>query len=749
MRLFFLGTHQDTAYLPRLKGCVGAAQVTYSLEPVSTWAEVKHFCEKRNITQVFTTSTALLKILLMRQHEKAAPSLANYAGSLFMRDGITVVIVAPLEQLITVSYGEHLLRRYISKLTAPETWTESTPFIWDILTPANLEGIYESYKSAYAIAVDIETTKENLAITCIGYTAVFMDGNTIRTHSSVLWLDSMFAVAWMRKFNSLPAPKILQNGKYDCAYLARYNAPVYNYLWDTINLFHCWYSEMPKDLAFIQGYSLRKSMYWKDLAKTSDKLEYAKYNAHDTHATANAWISMMISLPDYAKDNYLNEFPLVFPCHLCEMTGIERDMQELEIAAAEVSAEISADSIALDKMIGVKNFNVNSPKQMKLLLKTLGCSDLESSDEKSLMKASFRHPLNDRIFSKVLDIRGNRKLISTYLVSGKEHNNVILYALNPHGTDTSRLASREHHFWCGLQVQNIPRGKAVKRTLKARAGARMFEVDLEQAESRDTAFIAGDESLQRAVSGEKDFHSVNASAFFGVSYESIFDSVTAKTLNKALRDLAKKVNHGANYNMGAAVLVATMGLRKIHEAAALLGLPKFWAPKQIAEFLLAAFHRTYPSLRETYYPGITKEVLLTHRLTSTAIHAVPYQASSKGLVRYCFGKPDKNKSDLNSYIAHAPQSLNAQTLNKAFMRVFYEIALPTPLTLFKLLAQIHDSILGEFAEGHEHLAQRVKQCMEIPVTVKGYDGVTRTFTVPAAIKAGKDGKGALRWSETE
>lgn len=39
--------------------------------------------------------------------------------------------------------------------------------------------------------------------------------------------------------------------------------------------------------------------------------------------------------------------------------------------------------------------------------------------------------------------------------------------------------------------------------------------------------------------------------------------------------------------------------------------------------------------------------------------------------------------------------------------------------------------------------------MEIPVTVTGYDSITRTFTVPAAIKAGKDGKGADRWSETE
>jgi hypothetical protein len=39
--------------------------------------------------------------------------------------------------------------------------------------------------------------------------------------------------------------------------------------------------------------------------------------------------------------------------------------------------------------------------------------------------------------------------------------------------------------------------------------------------------------------------------------------------------------------------------------------------------------------------------------------------------------------------------------------------------------------------------------MEIPVTIVGYDSITRTFTVPAAIKAGKDGKGSKYWSETE
>lgn len=37
---------------------------------------------------------------------------------------------------------------------------------------------------------------------------------------------------------------------------------------------------------------------------------------------------------------------------------------------------------------------------------------------------------------------------------------------------------------------------------------------------------------------------------------------------KSFASLAKRVNHGANYNMGANVLVETMGLVNIYKAAA-------------------------------------------------------------------------------------------------------------------------------------------------------------------------------------
>lgn len=749
--LLFLGTQEDKAYLPKLKSVVGTATVFVLLEQIQTITEVVLYCKKRNITGVISTSKTLLTKLLSRENERKQPSLDSYAGSYFKRDGIEFVFINPLEHFVSVSYGSFLARRFVSKLTAPEEWMQQPEFNWEIATASTIESIYSRYQNAYAIACDIETYKENLAIRCIGYTAIFITDGKFTTHSCVLPIDSDWSLAWMRKFNwELKAPKIFQNGKYDIAYLSRYNAVPYNYLWDTAHLFHSWYSELPKDLATLGAFFIREAMYWKDLANTSDLQQYYLYNAKDTWTTALVWIQQMLQMPEWAKNNYLQEFPLIFPCHLAEMTGVKRDMNKLKEAETLKMREIETKSASLNRMLGGISFNVASPVQMKALLKVLGCSDLESADEKNLKKASLRHPLNARIINLVLEIRKARKLVSTYLVEGKELNGRILYALNPHGTDTGRLASREHHFWCGLQVQNIPRGRDVKQTIASDDGFRIAECDLEQAESRDTAHIAGDESLIAAVSGSRDFHSVNASAFFGKSYESIYDDEAGKTKDKKLRDLAKRVNHGANYNMGANVLVDTMGEDKVSDAARTLNLPKLYTHKQIAEYLLAQFHKTYPNISKVYYPGVIHEVLTTRRLSSKAEHDVSYQASKQGWVRYCFGNPDKNKSDLNAYVAHSPQSLNAMTLNKAFMKVFYEVALnPKYSKDFKLCAQIHDSILFQFREGHEYLADKVKEAMEIPVTITGYDNKNRSFTVPAAVKAGADGKGSLYWSDTE
>lgn len=779
--LLLICTPEEMQYNGHLKPIMSkfsGLKIQVSSAKVSTLSEIISVVQRNKYDGVLTSSLDLLKKLVGVDISSAEASIDNYAGSYFKYMGIEFVIMNPLKQLITVPYGKFLAERYMSKLAAPERWMRCPKFQYGVITPETVGDIYNKLNAANLIAIDIETKKEPfIHITEIGFTAVFASG---ASQSYFLPINDMWSVIWMRKFCALPPPKVFQNGKYDNNYLMAYNAPVYNWLFDTANLFHSWYSELPKSLGFLQAFFVREAAYWKDLAKSGDREDQIKYNAMDTWATAMACLAAIREMPVWALHNYLNEFPLNFPCVLSELTGIKRDMNELGAAGLRQLDIIQSNNKSLDRMLGVTSFNSGSPKQKKALLTILGCGDIaaKSTDEKSLKKAAYRHPLNARILNQITVVQKAKKLYSTYLSSGvtpkgenlnKEHNGVILYALNPHATDTSRLASKEHHFWCGLQIQNVPRGDIVKRTLIPYAGFLLAECDLEQAESRDTAYAAGEERLIAAVSGDKDFHSLNAASFFGVSYEDIYDVVAGKVKDKERRELGKKVNHGANYLMGEGVLVETMGEENIYKAGKLLGLPKGWDARKIAAELLARFHKTYPGLSGVYYPAIVSEVSRTNMLASRASHEIEQmyamaiqgdwddlnlvwnqeiQSQINGLVRYCFSNPLTDKRAKNGYVAHVSQSLNAMTLNKAYMLVFYTIALnPKYSNNFKLCAQIHDSILFQFREGHEYLCDLVKDCMEIPVKIQSYDGKERTFTVPAAIKAGKDGKGALSWAD--
>lgn len=735
-KLLFLGSEEDKSYASHLKSMVGLCEVYVRYSDPVTLTELAMYCKQRGVTGVFTTSQVVLtKLLAKMSTETMKPSVDNYAGSYFNFEGIEIAIIHPLKNFMTVPYQKFLTQRFISKLSTPEVWHDNPEFNFELLTASNFDRIFNLYSNAFLIGIDIETKREELKIDCIGYSAAIHcpDTGNLIVHSCVLPLDSIYAVSLMRKMNwELQAPKVFQNGKYDCLYLARWSAPVYNYMYDTVNMFHCWYCEMPKDLGFITAFFVRKVQYWKDLAQTNDKYEYYKYNALDTFGTLLAAIEWLLQAPQWAKDNYLLEFPVVFPAHMCELTGLKQDTTRLKRAALVVNKRIDADNISLSKMLGTYPllFNVNSAPQNKALRTVLGAGHINSSDEKSLKKIGALHPLNSRITNKILDIRGDRKLSSTYLVEGKDLNGRILYSLNPHGTDSGRLASRESAFWCGLQIQNIPSGKAVKQTIVADTNFRLFEVDSSKAETWDTAYLSGDKALIAAVNSPLDFHKVNASAFFGVAYDEI---------TKALRNLSKRVNHGANYLMGEGVLVDTMGEAAVWEAKRLLKLPFSYGLLDVAKHLLEAFHATYPSLRAIYYPSVVASVVRTRLLVG-----------AQGWTRYCFGHPEKNKLDKNSYVAHRSQSENAIRLNKAFLRVFYEIAInPEHRDNFKLCAQIHDSILFQCRVGHEYLADMVKDCMELEVTCKGADGVVRKYTVPADVKAGKDNKGALRWSLTE
>lgn len=720
-KFYFIGTPEEHSFLPALRNVAGGvAMGGMFTRSIITATECVRKAKEANAECIVTTHQQLLEKI--RPEGITTGTVSTFAGSVLYHHGFPILIIDPLKQSRTVAYWSFVTKRYLQKFTKPASFLYNSPFNFKLCQFVDQQQDAEQdLSNAKYIVFDIETDVDPVRrITCIGFTGIFPDGK-LRTYTFPF--TDMVAYAIAKRILENPVEKVAQNGKYDCEWLMMFGICVENFLWDTLYLSHCLYSELPKDLGFITTLWVRDSYNWKELGKSADLETHYLYNGKDTWGTALTFLNILHNYPDYAIKNYSMEFPLLFPTLMCDMTGIKRDMERLRESQKKLEEEIKQDTELLHRMLGFP-LNVNSPQQKLKLLHALGFVQYKSADEKHMLRAAYGHPFYAHILNKILSLVKKNKLLSTYLTEGKEYHGRILYNLSPPGTDTGRLACTESSFWCGLQLQNIPRGKAVKSTLSADDGFLFNECDLEQAESRDTAYASGCETLIAAVSGERDFHSVNCSAFFGVPYSDIYDQDKRKTKLKDLRDLAKRVNHGANYVMGADVLVQTMGLEKIATARRLLQLPTHWTPIEIAEYLLMRFHSTYPELEKIYYPSIVNSVVKTKKLTG-----------AMGWTRYCFKDPLKDKRAKNAYVAHKAQSENAMKLNASFMRVFYEIMLNPLLNRdIIIFGQIHDSIPHQVRIGKEYLTNEVKSRMELPLTVTGADGKTRTYTVPAACK---------------
>lgn len=744
---------EDLPYLPQIKPILaGRAQTAINQMVPGTVTEMVMAAETRGAKAVVSTSLELLRLL---QPNADRPKIDDYAGSLIKHRGIEFLFIDPLKQLVTVPHAKFVLRRFLDKVLAPEGWLVPPPFKWELFTPSRLEILYEFFSTCDLIAEDIETTigDPERSIQCAGFCGIRFgeDKNNCTVMNVVVPMDSEYNATVVRLFNMLPAAKAFQNGKYDHAYFLRYGSPVTNYSFDTINLFHSWYSELPKDLGFISAFTVREYCFHKNDGKTGNKMDYYEYNAKDVYYTLFATLSMLQEIPNYAERNYLLEFPLVFPCILSEHTGLKLSPERIKELKTRVELQIENRLTQVQKMVACPTFNPGSWQQTQRLFAMLGSGDIKSTDKAAQDKVSSRHPLNKLLIEKISKHREDAKLNGSYFKDGVNWLGRCFYALNPHATDTGRLASRESQFWCGLQIQNIKRdddtedGISAKEMFIADDGFYYGEADYSQNEARGTAYLSGDTGLIGAVDDTtKDFHGQNASKFFGIPYEEIVRSTPIidedgnilewvhKTLQKALRDLSKRTNHGANYNMGPGVMLETMGIEKVLKAKELLGLPKGWGLIKVTTHLLAVFAKTYPILKGPWYDKIVNDVESTGFLVGPT-----------GWTRRSFLAPRDNKRHLNSLVAHPPQSLGAMVLNKAYLKVFYKVWMPNQMN-FKLHAQIHDSILFSYRIGHKHLAFQVAECMKIPVQVTDTFGKTRTLTVPVDLKGGSN-----KWTELE
>jgi DNA polymerase I-like protein with 3'-5' exonuclease and polymerase domains len=234
------------------------------------------------------------------------------------------------------------------------------------------------------------------------------------------------------------------------------------------------------------------------------------------------------------------------------------------------------------------------------------------------------------------------------------------------------------------------------------------------------------------VESGNDYHSWNIQEFFGISYSDVWDQKAGKSKNKDLRELSKRVNHGANYNMTEYAMLDTMGPLHVQKAKEILKLPVGWSLLQCCKYLLEQYAKTYIRVKKDWYQSVVVRVETQQRLISAI-----------GWTRYCFGKPRYSKPALNSYVAHEPQNLSVSIINRAFYRIWRDLQLHKFAGKFRLKAQIHDEIIFEYLpEIEAECIAAVTDLMTIPTEVKDVGGKKRTMIIKPSMSYGAD-----RWSK--
>jgi len=682
------------------------------------------------------------------------PSLDMWRGTRLNFE-VPTIILSPLAHIHTVAHGEWLMEKDIGKLRY--IFYKPQPFTYTkMLEVDNFSAVLSRLARSEYISYDVETKTVKVPadaleggdtfITCASWTTISRIGELetfvlpLVDYEGDHWRsdrDYMKAIKFMQKANALAQPKIMHNGMYDVTHSMRYHAPPHNYLFDTMALAHSEHSELPKSLDFTCSTLLYDYVYWKHDAETAakrrDQEMYWGYNAKDTWYTARAFIAQMRQAQPHAFTNYARQFPTVFPSLYGNFEGLRIDQAKRSALRETAEIKLTKARNRLRVMFADENFNPGSWQQVeKYVYKVFGAQkpkvgkSASGTDEKNLKVVATQHPLLAKITDEILDYRESQKAIGTYF-DFLQYRGRLLWALNPFGTDTSRMACSASSLWVGTQVQNVP-GYA-KPMLIADEGFEIFEADNKQSEGRTTAYCSQEEALIIALEdAHKDFYKTLGTLFFDMPYEEVTDFFRNKVL--------KKIVHGTNYMMGAGTFIENIGARILFETAAKLGItivdiaranrPNERTLKQFAKDLLDAYHKPFPRVRE-WYQEIKQEIKNTGRLVSPTGH-----------VRIFFGDIDRDHSMLRGAVAHQPQNLSVEILNKGFIRAYKEIVLPSNGD-FRLKAQIHDSIFGQWRiSRRDEFAARLADCMYNPVSVHG-----RTLVIPIDIKYGQN------WGEAD
>lgn len=383
------------------------------------------------------------------------------------------------------------------------------------------------------------------------------------------------------------------------------------------------------------------------------------------------------------------EMPLLPVLVRMEQNGVKIDTGSLARTSATFTEEMSKIEQTIYRLAGT-SFNISSPRQvgevlfdrLKIVEKAKRTkSGQYVTSEEVLQSLKGKH----EIISHILDYRGYKKLLSTYIDSLpsliNKQTGHIHTSFNQAVTVTGRLSSSNPN------LQNIPirdaNGKEVRKAFIPDDGCEFFSADYSQIELRIMAHLSGDENLIEAFRSGLDIHAATASKVF----KKPIDNITADERRKA-----KTANFGIIYG------ITVFGLAE-----------RMQVSRSEAKELIDEYFQTYTKVKEYMDKSIAT-------------------AREKGYTETLFGRrcylPDINSSNsvVRSYAErnaiNAPiQGTAADIIKVAMVRI--DQRMQREQLRSKMILQVHDELnFSVVPEEKEQLQRLVVEEMQNAITLK-------------------------------
>ncbi len=487
-----------------------------------------------------------------------------------------------------------------------------------------------------------------------------------------------------------------QNLKFDIQLLAGYGINVRGPLFDTMLAHYLLEPDMRHNMDLLSSQYLGyEPVHIEELIgergprqktmRDVDKERVKEYAVEDTDVT---WQLMKLFEPMLISQELDSlaegiEMPLIRVLASMEREGVLLDESVLKKYAVTLRETIISLEQEIYTLAG-HEFNISSPKQLgDILFVRLRLDDNARltrtkqyrTDEEVLQRLAGKHP----IIGKVLEYRGLKKLLSTYvealpqLIDRKTGRIHTTY--NQAVASTGRLSSTNPN------LQNIPvrdaEGREIRKAFIPADGKIFLSADYSQIELRLMAHLSGDSSMISDFLSGQDIHSATASKIFGVPVSEV---------TREMRARAKTANFGIIYGISAFGLSErlTIGRKEARE-------------------LIDGYFNSYPGVKAYMDESIRK-------------------AREQGFVTTMFGRrrylPDIHsrnqvvRGNAERNAINAPlQGSAADIIKIAMVRIASRLEQEMPEA--KMILQVHDELIFEVeTSGVEKLAAMVREEMK-------------------------------------